>query len=195
MEADWEIEIGPDAPVIDAAWAGYIDLRSAPERVNEIGETAQFPALANLLLRLNSPASAFWTAKCDVWPVEEVDPDEMDANLQDAASAVACYIDLIPIEAHATSLEAIVEWCRRLCLDLRSKPLRQSRVDPIVRRAFVEADVEALGITMYVSACGSAPPQASDVLSRALGLVADSVLVSGSADQQGSKYNQSIVGE
>jgi len=37
MEADWEFEVGPDtaglaAPVIDACWPGFVDLRHNPER-------------------------------------------------------------------------------------------------------------------------------------------------------------------
>ena len=30
MEADWEVEIGGGAPVIDACWDGYVDLRFNP---------------------------------------------------------------------------------------------------------------------------------------------------------------------
>ena len=31
MEADWEFEVGGDAPVIEALWAGFVDLRSQPD--------------------------------------------------------------------------------------------------------------------------------------------------------------------
>jgi hypothetical protein len=33
LEADWEFEVGGDAPVIDALWPGFVDLRlpSRPE--------------------------------------------------------------------------------------------------------------------------------------------------------------------
>jgi hypothetical protein len=30
MEADWEFEVGGDAPVIDALWPGFVDLRLSP---------------------------------------------------------------------------------------------------------------------------------------------------------------------
>ena len=39
MEADWEIEIGGDAPVIEAHWFGFVDLRIEPSRANELPET------------------------------------------------------------------------------------------------------------------------------------------------------------
>jgi hypothetical protein len=51
MEADWEFEVGPDAaglaaPVIDALWPGFVDLRRAPELAWHLPEAAQLPALA-----------------------------------------------------------------------------------------------------------------------------------------------------
>ena len=35
MEADWEFEVGGDAPVIEARWPGFVDLRRNPERAME----------------------------------------------------------------------------------------------------------------------------------------------------------------
>ncbi len=32
MEADWEFEVGGDAPVIEAHWPGFVDLRQNPEQ-------------------------------------------------------------------------------------------------------------------------------------------------------------------
>lgn len=196
MECDWEIEIGAGAPVIDAAWEGYVDLCATPGRVDKISEAGRMPSLAETLVRLNSPASVFSTTKCDVWPVEEFDPDEMDADRESATSAQACYIDLIPAHAGISStVDGVADWCRRLCLDLRTRPLRQCRVDTIVRRAFATADIEGIGVTVYVTACGSSPQGALAALSSALRTLADSVLALAAADQQQSKYNQDIVGE
>ena len=48
MEADWEVEIGGDAPVIDACWEGFVDLRRAPERAGAVAGSAELPALAML---------------------------------------------------------------------------------------------------------------------------------------------------
>ena len=41
MEADWEVEVGGGAPVIEADWPGFVDLRGEPERVNEMEEVAK----------------------------------------------------------------------------------------------------------------------------------------------------------
>ena len=45
MEADWEVEVGGGAPVIEALWPGFVDLRSNPERSGEIDGGCEFPAL------------------------------------------------------------------------------------------------------------------------------------------------------
>ena len=199
MEADWEIEIGPEARVIDAAWSGYVDLGNQPERIGEIVEAARFAALAEALVRLNSPSSPVRTVKCDVWAEiasDAFDPDEMDADPENMISALASYVDIMPAECHAApTLDAIVDWCKKLCSDLRLRQLSQCRLDAIVRRAFVTADREGLGITAYLSACATSPAQASEVLSRALAIFADAVVATGGVAQQASKYNQSVVGE
>jgi len=177
MEADWEMEIGTDAPVIDGAWDGWVNLRSDPGRVAEIGEAVQFPALAESLVRLNAAHSPVWTAKCDVWPVESFDPDELDADRESALAALGCYIDLLATdEAVFSTLDACALWSQRLCLKLRSAPLRQCRADVIVRRAFLTPESTGLGITTYITGCGSDQTEASEFLARALDLLTESVL-------------------
>ena len=44
MEADWEIEVGGKAPVIEARWPGFVDLRLHPERASQFPEAAELPA-------------------------------------------------------------------------------------------------------------------------------------------------------
>jgi hypothetical protein len=67
MEADWEFEVEgetaaaeapiPEAPIIDACWPGFVDLRRNPERAWDLPEARQLPALAEALARLNAAAS------------------------------------------------------------------------------------------------------------------------------------------
>ncbi len=56
MEADWEVEIGGEdgdsAPIIDALWPGFIDLRRFPDRVAEITEAAGFPRALQVAHRI-----------------------------------------------------------------------------------------------------------------------------------------------
>ncbi len=196
MECDWEVEIAPEGPVIDAAWSGYIDLRLTPSRISQIHEAVQLPALHDVLIQLNSNSSPVWTAKCDVWVPDSFDHREMDASPEAAISGLASYIDLIPADAHLASvLDDVVDWCRRLCLDLKARPSSRCRIDAIVRRACITTDAEGFGVTMYVSACGLSPEEASKALSFALATMTDSVMAVGDSPQQASKYNLNIVGE
>jgi hypothetical protein len=117
MEADWEFEVGPDAaglaaPVIDALWPGFVDLRRAPELAWNLPEAAQLPALAEALAKLNAAASPVWTSKCDFWPnleADEFDAGELDAPPGCLAHAMGCYIDLLPGSDQQWAQPAIAE--------------------------------------------------------------------------------------
>jgi hypothetical protein len=180
MEADWEVEMGADAPVIDALWPGLVDLRSNPERIAEIEETRRLPALAEALLRLNcsDSGSPVWTAKCDFWALgsdpdldpgsARWDPDEMDATAPESMAAVACYIDMLPVDAAAfAGLDQAQPWATGLVDRLRQIVGRCCRVDLVIRRAF-QGDMEGLGVTAYATACGADSAAAEQALSRTL---------------------------
>lgn len=184
MEADWEFEIGADAPVIEPRWPGFVDLRAQPELAARLPEAVVFPALAQALARLNAHASPFWTSKCDFFPsltAAEFDAGELDASSADAVHAAACYIDLLP----SSGLEwghpdRAAEECKRICARLRSIPLRCCRADLVIRRvssppAFAAPDHVDLGITAYLTAGGATHQDAAAVLSGALAVWADSM--------------------
>jgi len=174
MEADWEMELGQRAPVIDASWAGLVDLRTAPERVEEIAETQLLPGLAAALVCLNGPHSAVWTAKCDVWRVEdEVDLFELDAEPgQDIA--MACYIDLLPRANQGwITPQKVADACKALVEKLRGMPLRACRVDLVVRAARIANDAQELGISAYLIGAGADEPAARSHLGQAVAAFAD----------------------
>ena len=168
LEADWEFEVGGNAPIIDALWPGFVDLRWAPHSepdhdslVLTLPETAQLPSLAATLKKLNAEHSPVWTSKCDFWPAlqaGEFDADELDAPAGSFAHAVGCYIDLLPrIDKQPQSdpqpradrqwkcPDAIASSCRDLCIRLHSIPLRCCRVDLIVRRAQIAPGQSDMG--------------------------------------------------
>src|SRR5437868_6718061 len=134
MEADWEIEIGSDAPVIEARWAGFIDLRAEPGRVGELAECNQLSGLADALVQLNAKRSPVWTSKCDVFdpnlidvnnPNKSIDPDEFNSLPQEAQHAVAVYIDVVARDSLRWQLPSDAERdCRTACDQLRQIPLR-----------------------------------------------------------------------
>lgn len=176
MEADWEVEIGGSAPVIEASWPGLVDLQHSPQRAFSLPETADCPALAEALIRLNAPHSPVWTSKCDFWPhlqADAFDPFELDARPDQAAHATGCYIDLLPREDQQWATHQLaVAVCQRVCALLRSNPLPCARLDLILRRAIPAPDHTGLGVTAYLTACGPSPSAAARTLADALDLFA-----------------------
>lgn len=169
MEADWELEIGGEAPVIEAYWPGFVNLRDEPGRLDEIAETEMLSGLAAALLRLNEAGSPVWTIKSDVFVPEQVDPDELDANGDEAQFAIACYIDVLMRSGQGWNLPVKAEQsCRKLCARMREIPLRCCRVDLVVRRARV-ANENDLGATVYLTACGRTTVDARGRLAECLG--------------------------
>jgi hypothetical protein len=184
MEADWEFEVGGEAPVIEAAWPGFVDLRRAPQRAWELPEAAAFPALAEALAKLNGAGSPVWSSKCDLWPrleADEFDPGELDAPPGCAAHAMGCYIDLLPKSNGQGALPAMAEAaCRLICGLLRAVPLRCCRADLVIRRAFLSADPTDqgfmdLGVTAYLTSCGASSAEAARALQAALAALADAL--------------------
>jgi hypothetical protein len=174
MEIDWEVEIGGGAPVIEADWPGFTNLRENPERIGEITEASAFPPLADLLLRLNSHTSPVWTPKCDVWQPED--------------GGLACYVDLIP---RAESLFADwrrVEWfCRALVEQMTAHPapgaeaqagehrigIAQPESEGVATISFVVRQAitgraEGYGITAYFSAGAESLPDVATVVADAM---------------------------
>jgi len=162
MEADWSVEIGPDLPVIDAAWDGFVDLRSSPEKTDEIEEARQHPALREALLELNSARSPLFTTKCDCWmlPEEDIDPDEFASAGATARTGFASYIDVVERDSSRfASFEFHERRARELTSDLQKLELRQGRVDLVLRAAAFN-EQSGFGCTLYAAGCGATKAEA-----------------------------------
>src|ERR1700691_2548698 len=109
MEADWEFEIGGDAPVIEAHWPRFVDLRIDPKQAGDLSEARELPGLADALARLNTTNSPVWTSKTDVFMPGAIDADELDATVDCAEHALSCYIDLLPRSDQQWVIPAKVE--------------------------------------------------------------------------------------
>lgn len=172
MEADWEIEVGGDAPVIEARWQGYVDLQREPRLSLLLPEAIQLPALGRALAQLNSVGWPVWTSKCDLWPVtnpNEFNGDELDAPAGATSSAVACYIDLLPgSNQQWVDRDSAAIVCNRWCMPLKAVALRACRVDFVIRAAFFGPNIWGHGVTVYITACGPNDGEARAVLERAL---------------------------
>lgn len=195
MEADWEFEIGGSAPVIDAAWSGFIDLQIDPDRVREIAEIDQLPALREALVRLNAHHSPVSTAKCDVWQPEEFDPDELDADPEDAVQCLACYVDLLSRTQQWSLPEIAQQSCESWRATLRNIPLTNCRVDLVIRQAWLIPDLRDIGVTAYVTACGSDLSSARAALNAALDALTDAIAPMESSSKRTSQYNGEKSGE
>jgi hypothetical protein len=185
MEADWEFELGPDAegsaaPVIEAHWKGFVDLQRQPVRTMDLPESAQLPALAEALTKLNAADSPVWTSKCDYWPhleAGEFDSDELDAPHGCSVHAMGCFIDLLPRSDQQWALPEMAEKaCKRICGLLNAVPLRCCRADLVIRRAYIAPKLMDLGITAYLTACGKSPEEAKRTLEAALAAFTDALL-------------------
>ena len=171
MEADWEFEIGPGAPVIEPHWPGFVDLRAEPNRACDLAEAAELPDLANALMRMNHVNSPAWTCKSDVFLPGHIDPDELDARGEEAAHTIACYVDVLARDDRQWNLPSRAEAAaRELCLRLRDIPLRRCRVDLVIRQAHLEPEANHLGMTAYFAACGQTESDARSRLTECISL-------------------------
>jgi hypothetical protein len=177
MEADWEFEIGGDAPVIEPHWHGFVDLRADPMRALDLAETRQLPGLADALIQLNATGSPVWTCKTDVFVPGPIDPDELEAAAADGSHAIACYVDLVMRSDQQWNLPLKAEIaCRELCARLRDIPLKRCRVDMVIRRAHIDPDANGLGMTAYFAACGVTENDAKSRLAECLSLFSRTIV-------------------
>jgi hypothetical protein len=173
MEADWEVEIGGGAPVIEAFWPGFVGLRGHPERVGEIAEAAAFPPLGVLLKALNGPSSGLWTAKCDYWENEGWE--------------AGCYVDVLPVEGRVFAcLERTEAFCREWVARLDAARLPGCRAELIVRVA-IAAEVEGYGVTAYLGAEGRDRSAARRALGAAMAALAAAIPHPETPEQADSK--------
>lgn len=181
MEADWEVEIGGGASVIEAHWPGFIDLRTHPERICEIAETKEFAPLAVFLLRLNSDQSPLWTSKCDVWRPEQgglafyVDmlPRHGDVFADWKQAETFCR-DLIMKFMSPGSIGSKAEQSRRFVFANDEKTGIEANLTLVIRQA-ITGHSEGFGITAYFSADGPDLEAAGKALVRGMRLFTDSL--------------------
>ncbi len=87
MEADWEFEIGGGAPVIEAWWPGFVDLRRNLASIADIPEAVEVPALGDVLIRLNGHSSPVWTTGRYCTPTSSTGPGSQPLRLAWKAGA------------------------------------------------------------------------------------------------------------
>jgi len=201
MLAEWSVECAPDDPVLVIPWSSetsetpsaphtppseFIDLRENPYDLDHLPEAEQFPPLMHALRALNAARSPVFTAKCDAWPLDEEELEQLRINLdldlpyaparepdtQPAPlSGFASYIDLLLRER---SLFASFHQNEQLLhrLARRAAPLDHphAMLDCVVRPALVDltGPQEGFAISLYIKALGPDPRTASEHWAAAL---------------------------
>ncbi len=192
MYSDWSAELSGDSPVLHIPWQDdsgqilYIDLRAQPERILELPEASQHPALRSALLALNRPASSLETAKCDVWPLDASDvaacADLLDLTGEENEPrfGFGSYIDTVLRDHEAfASFDLHNELLRNLARGAATLDLDQASAEFVLRLcAREEAGETRVGhaVTVYVYGVGGTEEEAYRNWSEALGAITEILL-------------------
>ncbi len=139
MQADFSVELGSDDPALELPWHStdphvrYYDLKNHPELLQQIPEAVAHPELGSFLSRINAAGFPLATAKCDVWPSEEVAPEEEIFGDRKFVS----YIDVVFInETDRCSFEKHEAFAKDLCQLLGHAPEIAASVELVIRRCY-----------------------------------------------------------
>ena len=199
MVADWSVECSAEDPVLVVPWtvaeaagsaadsstpsstqssADFVDLRENPYDLDQIPEAEQHPPLMQALRALNAPRSAVFTAKCDAWPLDSSELDDLREQLEIGADAhditgsgFASYIDLVwrdrTIFASFHQSEQLLHRLARLAAPI-DQPL--AMLDCVLRPAMVDltSPQEGFAISLYIKALAQDAYTAKQVWASAL---------------------------
>ena len=181
MLMDASTAFGPEDPVLVVPWsspdgtASWVDLRSDPDALDGIAEADEHPALLAALRSLNAARSPVFTAKCDVWTMEEDElaATRLDLMLEDdvAAAGMSSYIDLLwrerTVFASRHRTEQALHRLDRLAGEL---PHSLAKLEAVLRPAVLDLDGvrEGFALTLYVKGVGVDAEEAEQRWSAAL---------------------------
>jgi hypothetical protein len=170
MLAEWSAECSADDPVLVVPWkdpngnSSFIDLRASPRDFDAVAEAEQHPPLMQALRALNATRSPVFTAKCDAWPLDSNELEQLQLNLDapaaDAPAGFASYIDLIWRERSLFhSFHRQEQALLRLTRLAAPVPRRWAMLDCVLRPALLDFDgpQEGFAISLYVKALGPTP--------------------------------------
>jgi hypothetical protein len=181
MLTDWSALCSPEDPVLVVPWTdsarsvSFVDLRSDPYNFDAIPEALHHPPLLQALRALNATRSPVFTAKCDVWKIEQESLAalqlELDAEIDDSLVGIASYTDLIFRDKTIfTSAAHQQQWITRL---LRlAAPLYHpaAALECVLRPAFLDLETpqEGYAVSFYVKAIGVDDTSAAEAWGSAL---------------------------
>ena len=158
MQADYAIELRADDEVLELPWSAhdrglqYYDLKRHPELLRQVEEAQRVPELREFLRAVNSPASIFETAKCDVWTSTDMNPEE---EIFSSPVKFGSYIDLLfsgerlrfSLRGHENLAQSLVDLLKRA-------PEIPAAADFLIRRCYYHSEdhqtKEGLYLTFYL---------------------------------------------
>lgn len=168
MLCEWTVECGADDPVLVVPWSDpddparrFIDLRENPDDLDWLEEPSQHPSLLHALRALNATRSPVFTAKCDVWKMNEEELEtlrhELDLIPEDAPAGLVSYIDLLWRERSVFvsfhQHEQLMHRIQRLAAPLEHP---YAMLECVLRPALLDLTTpqEGFAVSLYVKALG-----------------------------------------
>jgi hypothetical protein len=189
VEADFSVELGLDDETLDMPWAAgeaeprYYDLKHHPELLSHIAEADRVEELGAFLLAMNSAASPFETAKCDVWSSTEM---KIEEAIFHAAYKFGSYVDLLfSGEQKPFSFPHHEQFANRLTRLLRKAPEIPATAELLIRRCHYHGESEprdGFYLTFYLFGFGQDETQARQRWAIALKLVENAIRQAASAE-------------
>jgi hypothetical protein len=191
MEADYSVELGPEAPALELPWTDpegrsqYVELRGngglTDCDLDRIAETQRFPALRRFLADVNSQPSTWQTVKCDVWD----DETESTENLYDVGFTRGSYVDLVLAEQRAAlrgCMEAHQQLAKELAHRLEANESLDALAEIVVRRCYfhhgtsLEESDAGYCLTLFLIGYGTSPDEAAECWEHTLEFAAGCLL-------------------
>jgi hypothetical protein len=185
MDADFSIELGPDAPALELPWRDhdgeirFVNLRS-PEPIEQqlerIPEVKDSPALRRFLMALNSERSVWQTVKCDLWHAACA----AEENLYGAGCEQGSYIDLVLAQPSAARADLALHMksARKLAAMLEENEGLAASAEIVVRRCYFHSDgnmdesEDGYCLSFFLTGYGSTPEEASSNWEQAMDFAA-----------------------
>ena len=185
MLSEWSVACSAEDPVLVVPWSDpsdptgnrhFIDLRENPYDLDHLPEVEQHAPLMHALRALNAPRSPVFTAKCDAWPLDQDELEDLRLNLdvlaEEAPDGFASYIDILWRERSIfVSFHQQEQLLHRLTR--RAAPLDQpyAMLDCVLRPALVDltGPQEGFALSLYVKALGHDRQTAEENWASALG--------------------------
>jgi hypothetical protein len=193
MDADYGVELGPEAPALEIPWIDleggrqYVDLRTSDaieHDIELISEVHDLPALRRFIVELNSQRSMWQTAKCDVWS----ETDCLGGNPYDREFLRGCYVDVALAEAETEpreSLEFHRRYAQQFARLMEENDAIEASTEIVVRRCYfhisaggstLEESDAGYCLTVFITGYGASAEEAANQWDRALEFAAECFL-------------------